>query len=550
MKRKIMALLLAAGLTVSLIGCGSGSGNTASDSGTTAGDAGTENVAQESAAVSEESGKILDNGRYEKLVVAIDEDPQDLEGDDVNVGSRYYWIYGVYESLFDFADDNSGALIPCLASEYEEEDGGATWKVTLNNDILDWDGNNITSSDVKFCFDWIIEHGQSIRFDFFKDIEVIDDYTFYMHWNEVPPAIAELEFPLTRTLIYSAKAYEDHDGMTTDPCGTGCYKVTEFTPGSKVIMEANDDYWGLNHEELTGRHKATVQTLELDVVTEASTAVIGLETGTLDVCNYVPLSMLEEFQTGNQSEKYDVEIITQGDYWLTAPNSESINADLRRAIFYSLDNATITQAMGGSYVPAETFGTNAFVDYDESLKLTGTYVTECDLDKAKEYVASSGYDGRTLKIVCVNNETSTAAATMVQLMLTQVGINAEINAVTNDIYNTITGPSHSDEWDIMLQRLGGPNMVGSWHLLFDNEVNSGKTLSLVEDAHLQDLYEAACADATHDAEHMRELLDYVVDNAIAYPMAEISTGLVYTKDISQMYYREGYFTPGAATFAK
>lgn len=495
------------------------------------------------------SGTILDNGRYEKLVVAISEDPQDLEGDDVNVGSRYYWIYGIYESLFDFADDNSGELLPCLAKSYEEEDDGATWKVTLNDDIYDWDGNNIVSSDVAFCFDWMVSHGQAIRFDYFKDIEVIDDYNFYIHWTETPPAIAEVEFPLARTLIYSEKAYNDHDGMTTDPCGTGCYKVTEFTPGSKVIMEANDEYWGLDHEELSGRHTATVQTLELDVVSEASTAVIGLETGTLDVCNYVPLSMLDEFETGVQSENYKVEIITQGDYWYVAPNAQTVNEDLRKAIFYSIDNATVCTAMGGAYEAASTIGTEAFSDYDESLELTDTYVTDYDLEKAAEYVANSGYDGETLTIICVNNETAVAAAQMIQIMLQQSGINSEINAVTNDTYNTITSPAYSDEWDIMLNTLGGPNMVGSWHLLFDDEVNNGMTFSLIEDSHLQELYEAATADATHDTEHMRELLDYVVEHAYAYPMAKISTGLVYTKDISSMFMREGYFTPGAAVFS-
>lgn len=495
------------------------------------------------------SGVILDNGRYEKLVVAISEDPQDLEGDDVNVGSRYYWIYGVYESLFDFADDNSGELLPCLASGYEEMDDGATWLVTLNSDIYDWDGNNITSSDVKYCFEWIINNGQAIRFDYFDSIEVIDDYTFYMHWTETPPAISEVEFPLVRTLIFSEKAYEDHNGMTTDPCGTGCYKVTEFTAGSKVVMEANDEYWGLNHTELSGRHTATVQTYELDVVTEASTAVIGLETGTLDVCSYVPLSMLEEFQTGAQSANYKVEIITQGDFWYFAPNAQTVNEDLRRAMFYALDNETICTAMGGSYTAATTLGTEAFTDYDESLELTDTFVTEYDLDKAKEYVEASGYAGETLTLICVNNEAAVAAATMMQLLLAQAGINIEINSVTNDTYNTITSPQYSDQWDIMINTLGGSNMVGSWHLMMDNEVNSGLTFSLIEDETLQELYETATADATHDAEHMREVLDYVVEHAYFYPVAKTSSGLVYTKDISEMFYREGYYTPGAASFS-
>ncbi len=495
------------------------------------------------------AGTILDNGRYEKLVVAIDQDPQDLEGDDVNLGSRYYWIYGVYESLFDFADDSSGQLLPCIAKSYEEQDDGATWLVTMNDDVYDWDGNNITSSDVKYCFDWIVNNGQAIRFDFFKDIEPIDDYTFYIHWTQTPPAIAELEFPLTRTLIWSEKAYNDHNGMTQEACGTGCYKITEFVPGSKVIMEANDEYWGLDHEELSPRHKATVQTYELDVITEASTAVVGLEQGNVDVCSYVPLSMLDEFENGAQSANYKVEIMTQGDYWLAAPNAQSVDENLRKAIFYALDNGVLCQVMGGSFVPAVSLGTEAFSDWDDSLAMTDTFITDYDLDKAKEYLEASDYDGRELVIVTTSNETAVKAVQMIQVMLQQIGVNTSINAVTADTYNTITSAAHADEWDIMVQSLGGPNMVGSWHLIFDNEVNNGVTFSMIDDPHLQEIYEEATADATHDTEHMKAVLDYNIEHAYVYPIAEISTGLVYTKDISEMFYREGYYTPGAATFS-
>ena len=501
-----------------------------------------------SLAVTASAGTILENGRYDKLIVAIDTDPQDLEGDDVNLGSRYYWVYGVYEPLFDFSDDSTGKVLPCMAKEYEEVDGGKSWKVTLNNDIYDWDGNNITSSDVKFCFDWIVNRGQAIRFDFFDSIEPIDDYTFYIHWKQVPPAIAELEFPLTRTLIWSEKAYNDHNGMTQDPCGTGCYKITSFVPGSKLIMEANDNYWGLNHPELSRRHTATVQTYELDVVAEASTAVIGLEQGKLDVCSYVPLSMLDEFQTGAQSKNYKVEIMTQGDYYLMAPNAQTVNEDLRKAMFYAVDNSVLCRAMGGSYSPATTLGTEAFSDYDESLEMTDTFITEYNLDKAKELVKSSGYDGREIVILSSNQEVTSKACQMLQVMLLQAGINSKINLVTPDVYNTLTSPAHSSEWDMMVQQLGGPNMVGSWHLIFDNEVNNGLTFSLIEDEHLQELYEAAVADATHDAEHMRAALDYNVEHAYIYPIAKISTGLVYTNDIQEMFYREGYYTPGASTF--
>ena len=88
MKKKLLAIVLAAAMAVTLTACG---GNAAA-SQDQAGAAGTES-AQAASTGSEDTeagqqaaqGKILDNGRYEKLVVAIAADPQDLEGDDVTI---------------------------------------------------------------------------------------------------------------------------------------------------------------------------------------------------------------------------------------------------------------------------------------------------------------------------------------------------------------------------------------------------------------------------------------------------------------------------------
>ena len=259
--------------------------------------------------------------------------------------------------------------------------------------------------------------------------------------------------------------------------------------------------------------------------------------------------MEDEFKTGQYASKYTVEEVTQGDYWYVAPNCESLSKELREAIFYALDNSAICQAMGGQYVPADAFGNSAYKDWDDSLKLTGTYVTDYNVDKAKELLTKAGYSGQDIKLVCVNNETAKAAAQMIQVLMQQVGVNVKINAVTNDTYNTLTGPDGSANWDIIVNTLGGPSMVGSWHLVFDNEVNNGKTLTLVSDDKLQQLYEAANADATHDTEHMRALEDYVVENAYLDVIGNVKTALIYTKNLSKMYYREGYYTPGASTLA-
>lgn len=492
------------------------------------------------------SADVLENGRFDKINVALGIDPQDLEPDAVNNDPRFYFIYSLYETLFDMADDGSRELRPCMAAGYEEVDD-TTWKITLRDNVYDWNGNQITSSDVKFSMDWLVESGNAIRFDYFDSVEVIDDKTFYMHWKQPLPAVSEAEFPLTRALVFSQASYEANGSFATAAVGTGAYKVKEFTSGSKLVLEANDDYWGLAYiDELEPRHRANVQEIEFQVITEASTAVVGLETGTVDLCSYVPIAMMEEFESGALADQYTTEVTVSGDYYYIAPNCLNLDENLRKAIFYAIDNASVATAMGGTYVPMDTFGTSYFNDYDESLILDGTYVTDYDMDKAKEYLAASDYDGRTLVLLTNNSEAARAAAQMVQAFLLQIGVQTEIQSVTQD--NFQTSIAQESGWDLGMNTIGGPDMVGAWHLLFDDEVNGDATTCWVRDEELQNLYETACADATHDAEHMRACLDYVIEHAYCYSLVGTSSALVYSNKITDLYKREGYYTVAASTY--
>ncbi len=492
------------------------------------------------------SADVLENGRYDKINVAFGVDPQDLEPDAVNIDPRFYFIYSIYETLFDMADDGSRELRPCMAAGYEEVDD-TTWKVTLRENVYDWNGNPITSNDVKFSLEWLVEGGNALRFDYFDSVEVIDDLNFYIHWKEPLPAIAEAEFPLTRSIIFSQASYEANGSFATNAVGTGAYKVKEFTSGSKLVLEANDDYWGLAYiDELEPRHRANVQEIEFQVITEASTAVVGLETGTVDVCSYVPIAMMDEFESGALSDQFTTEVTVSNEFYYVAPNCKTLDENLRKAIFYALDNNAVATAMGGTYVGMDTFGTSYYNDYDESLVMSDTYITDYDLDKAKEYLDASSYDGRTLVILTNNAEASRAAVQMMQALLLQIGIQTEIQSVSIDNFQTQI--AQDNVWDLGVSTIGGPDMVGAWHLLFDNEVNQGYTTSWVQDDTLQELYEAACADATHDAEHMRACLDYVVEHGYFYSLVGTSSALVYSNKITDLYKREGYYTVNASTY--
>lgn len=154
MKKKLVSILLASTMAVSLAACSattSSSTGTSGGTGAASGEAagGTEAGSSGGAAASGSAG-LLDNGRFPKVTVAAGADVLDLEPDKVNEDPKYNFIYDIYETLFDMADDSSGEVKPCIASGYEVIDD-TTWLVTMNDDVYDWEGNNITANDVEFC---------------------------------------------------------------------------------------------------------------------------------------------------------------------------------------------------------------------------------------------------------------------------------------------------------------------------------------------------------------------------------------------------------------
>ncbi len=527
--KKWIALVLSIVLVLSLAACG----------GTTGGDKETEASAS----------RILDNGRYDKVIMALQEGPEDLEPDGYNGGPRFNWISLVYETLFDNEIGLGQGFRPCIAESYEEVDGGKAWLIKIRDGVKDWNGNAITANDVKYSYDYLVNTGNTIRFNLYDGIEAVDDSHVKISFNDVPKALNDLEFIMTRTIIFSQKSYEEKGdaGFAKECVGTGCMKVKEYVNGSKLVLEANDDYWGLGLEGLSQCHVATVQEIELQTVAEAATAAIGLENGTIDFCSYIQLAMVDEFQEGGKyADKYNTEILVQGDYWVIIPNVTTTDANLRIAAFYAMDKAAIAKAMGGQYVPSDTLGNSSFVDYDESLVMKDTYFTDYDPEKAKEYLAKSDYKGETLSIVCGTSEADKQAATMLQTLWEQVGIKSEINALSNDMKRTTTDDPTA--WEFQLNCIGGPNMVGSWGMTLNDESRQGKTNGYIDDPKLKELVGAAMSDATHDAEHMRATLDYAVEQGYVQSMVNTSTALVYTKDCAEIYYREGYFMPASSKF--
>lgn len=530
--KKLLAIVLALAMVLSLAACGGTTGS------------------------GERS--LTEDGKMSKVIAAVSSEIQNLLPSNGNGNPKAVFYWNIYESLFTYNENLE--LVPCLAKSYEVVDS-THWNVHLYEKIYDSAGNHITAEDVVFSVQWLRSAGEDLNYDIFESVEVIDEFTVQYTWNTTPTSTSDIEFPFVRTFIFDSEAFNE-ETFATAPIGTGSYVVDSFITGSEMVLKANPEYWALKTDEDVSMrlalHNATVDTLVYRIIQGSDTAEIELDMGTIDYCDYIKYLSLEKFQN---NEEFVVDVSVASDYAFMGYNMDpsSILADdlnLRLAIAYALDSDAIAAAMPGSYSGMKTYGTPHFSDYDASWENEENYLTVHDVEKAKEYLANSNYAANgspVLEVICKSAEADKNAVQMILSQLSAVGINVEMKSVDQATFQTDT--MDPTNWDLLFfNPMGGKDLVSSWKLALadmGNPRTDGDTGSLIfhNDDTLFELYDVATADATHNSENMKAVIDHVFAKAYIYPVAYSVSARIYRADvISDIYYREGYATLGASTY--
>jgi peptide/nickel transport system substrate-binding protein len=551
LKKGLIVTISASLMAATLIGCG-GSSNTSSSAAaaqSATADSTTTTVEAIPAPELDTSRKSTANSdeKYNKVTIGLADDPKDLGP--TGYGATSYMIVtpNYYESLFDLKDND---YVPILAKGYTEVDD-LHWDVQLYENIQDSEGNPITASDVVFSYKIMQESGKAVKYDYFDSVKALDDYTVEFTWTKPVDSVGALEWPWCRTWIFSQKAYEEGN-FTTNPVGTGPYKVTEYVAGSHLSLTANENYW--QSEDLRDPdHEANVTNIDYDIIAETSQHVIALSTGEIQYSQYVPGENMKDFEDGGQFADSNNAYVTQGSALevLMANNTEGkITADpnFRLAMWYALDNNAIATSVG-TYLPSKAFGTAFFSDYYTSWETAeGNYQATMDIEKAQEYLKQTNYNGETLVLFGTSDEATKSALTMIQSLLLNIGIKTEIktedgNMLESDMLNP-------DNWDILYKDCGGGSQVGEYNRFTNREeFGTGVNMAFINDDKLQELFTTAAALATHDEENITNFVNYVQEQGYYYAVCSPEINAVYSNAFATLAYHEGEFLrPGACDY--
>lgn len=148
----------------------------------------------------------------------------------------------VSETLTELDVRGKQGVMPRLAEKWEQTGDGA-WRFHLRQGVKFSDGKAFGAKDVKYSFDRIFSDKnicESRRyFGGMKfDVKIVDDNTIDFKVDPVQPIL-----PLLMSLVTIVPEGTPLE-FIREPVGTGPYKLSNWTPGQQIVLDARDDYWG------------------------------------------------------------------------------------------------------------------------------------------------------------------------------------------------------------------------------------------------------------------------------------------------------------------
>jgi peptide/nickel transport system substrate-binding protein len=372
----------------------------------------------------------------QELRVGLSAEPSAMDPHYHNLSPNNMLSRHLFEPLV--FQDAKQALQPGLAESWRTIND-TTWEFKLRKGVKFYDGTPLTADDVLATFKRIPNVPRSpSNFNSFiagVEFEKVDDHTILAK-TKTPAPLVPTNLSTFGIVSKSCAETATTEDFNANKClgGTGPFKLAEFKPGDRVVMERNDAYWG---------KKADWGKVTFRFLTASPTRVAALLANDVDVIEGVPptdmarlqsnqaLSVVQELS--NRVIYFHLDQFRETSPFITAKDGSAIKNPLldkrvREALSKAINRpAIVERIMEKQAVPAEQVLPSIFYGTSKTLK-----PTEFDLAGARKLLADAGFpNGFKMKMHGPNgryvNDTKIIEA--VAQMFTRAGIETEIETV-------------------------------------------------------------------------------------------------------------------------
>lgn len=320
-------------------------------------------------------------------------------------------------------EESDGTLVPGLSTDWSYNDDMTEITFTLRNDVLFHDGTAMTADDVVFSINTAIGSKFTARMTgAFDHMEKVDDNHVKLVLKYSYGA-AESCLSNDNCGIFSQAAYEaNKEGFARSPIASGPYKVIKWTSGESVTMEAFDKYW---------REPAAIKNLTFRIVPDASSGLVSLETGQIDMLN---LPNTADYNYIESNEKLQLSVTAANSFFFVAFNMENgvfaENKVLREAVSYAINPEAILLGALDGHGELVNCAIPVNVKYFPKNFEGYSYNPE----KAKQLLEENGFSGLKIKVPSMDVAREARIAEIVVEQLRAVGFDASVDLMETTAY--------------------------------------------------------------------------------------------------------------------
>jgi len=210
-------------------------------------------------------------------------DPAESEGSI----TPFLTLYAVHDAML--KPMPSGPSAASLAESWTVSPNGLVYDFTLRANARFHNGERVTAEDVKFSFERYRGANAGTFKERVQEVRVLDARRIQFHlkdpWSDFITFYGTTAS--TAGWIVPKKYVEQvgEEGFRKAPVGAGPYKVTSFTPGVELQLEAFDGYW---------RKSPAVKKLIFRSLPDETTRAAALKRGDVDVAYFLNGPIAEE----------------------------------------------------------------------------------------------------------------------------------------------------------------------------------------------------------------------------------------------------------------
>lgn len=413
MKRKVIALMLAVTMVLGLTACGGGSAESGETTGTTESTESTEKTETTETTETTEKTEATESASSDGskiLSVQVGPDPETIDPALNSAVDGGNMLLHAFECLLTV--DQSGNLAPGQAETWETSEDGLTWTFHLREGLKWSDGSDLTAND--FVYSWkrvcdpmvaapyaetvlsmVAGYDEAITGNLDAlQVAAPDDLTLVVTLNSPCSYFGSLAAFATLSPVQQATVDANGDAWATAAetyISNGPFYVSEWVPGSHILMSKNPYYWNADAIKLDG--------IKWNLIEDANAAYSAYQTGEVLMIKDVPT---EEIPSLTGSADFFVDPII-GTYYLSLNlNREPFNdVNVRKALSLAIDREYVAGTlMQGTYTAAGNFMGPGWIDTDGSQFMDNanggkpyidTVNYEANLEEAKQLLADAGY---------------------------------------------------------------------------------------------------------------------------------------------------------------